>query len=75
MWGILFVIAGLWLWWPRYDLEVALKPGPSAYQIVEYDFYTLKSCREAVGNWGVGGVLRDGARRDRYVEGKCGGRF
>jgi hypothetical protein len=31
-----------YLWWPRYDLEVALSPGPSNYQVVEKNFYTLK---------------------------------
>lgn len=40
-----------WLWWPQYDLEVALKPGPSDYAIVERDFYTIDGCREASRRW------------------------
>jgi len=41
-----------YLWWPRYDLEVALSPGPSNYQVVEKNFYTLKAARQSVGNYG-----------------------
>lgn len=48
---IFLVIGALWLWWPRYDLEVALEPGPSGYEVVTHDFYTLGACREAAGQW------------------------
>ncbi len=39
------------LFWPRYDLEVALEPGPSRYEIVETGFYSLKNCRESAQNY------------------------
>ena len=48
---ILLAVFAFWLWWPIYDLEVALKPGPSEYAVVEHDFYTLTGCREARGRW------------------------
>lgn len=48
---VAIVAVALWLWWPRYDLEVALNPGPSNYQIVEENFYTLSACRKAAGNY------------------------
>lgn len=40
-----------YLWWPRYDLEVALDPGPSNYQIVEKDFYSFESAEMALINY------------------------
>lgn len=44
-------LAAFVLWWPKYDLEVALAVGPSDYEIVERDFYTLDGCREASKRW------------------------
>jgi len=47
---LLFIVA-VWLWWPLYDLEIALERGPSNYVVVKKNFLTLDSCRDAVGNY------------------------
>lgn len=49
-WYVVALVAFV-LWWPKYDLEVAFVVGPSDYEIVERDFYTLDGCREARKQW------------------------
>lgn len=43
----ILIIAGLYLFWPRYDLDVALDPKWNRHEIVATDFYSLDSCIEA----------------------------
>ena len=45
------VCLAVWLFYPRYDLDVALKPGPSNYVVVEQGFYSLKACQKAASGY------------------------
>jgi hypothetical protein len=46
---IIIIIVGLF--WPLYDLDVSQDINWSSHRIVETNFFTLGTCREASGNY------------------------
>lgn len=48
---IAVILIGLGLFWPLYDLDVSQDINWNNHHIVDTNFLTLESCREAVGNY------------------------
>ncbi len=48
---IVVILTALGLFWPLYDLDVSQDINWNNHRIVETNFFTLSSCRKAVGNY------------------------
>ena len=48
---ILLIGAAAFVFWPRYDLEIASLPGPNGYEVVEEGFWTKGACRKAAAKY------------------------
>jgi hypothetical protein len=48
---IILPILALWLFWPRYDLDVSQDINWNSHRVVETNFFTLGACRQASGKY------------------------